>query len=103
MHFIIRPIGSKEKLRDGGHGRKFMPWCGLLIDESTLEVRADYDRLCGSSLLDGLRVFKRADLRKRLINFLCPKCHPIFFHPRLNTSFTALLNYYQVRKPSATI
>lgn len=44
-----------------------------------------------------MRCFRRMRYVERLKAFVRPKCHPIFFHPLLNGSFTALLNFYQAR------
>ena len=34
-----------------GAGRAFIKWCGLLVNEATLEVQADYTRYAGHDLL----------------------------------------------------
>ena len=37
-----------------GTGRAFIKWCGLLLNEQTLELQADYTRYAGHNLLTAM-------------------------------------------------
>jgi telomerase reverse transcriptase len=79
----------------------FIPWCGLLLKTSTLEVQADYSRYLGEDfrLRDSFTVeASRAvgsTLRRRLYSFLRPKCHGVLLDTRINSLPTVWLNVYQ--------
>jgi telomerase reverse transcriptase len=75
------------------------PWCGLLLDQETLEVRGDYSKMFGSYVKDSLTVQRvtrpiEAFLRQLKI-FLKPKLKPVFLMETLNTHETICVNIYQ--------
>ena len=74
------------------------PWCGLLIDTSTLAVVADYTRYAGVSMSDTLTVDLARNagraLRNKLMFSLRARCHRIFFDADVNAA--AVQNVYRV-------
>lgn len=75
------------------------PWCGLLLDQETLEVRGDYSKMFGSYLKDSLsvqRVCRPVDTFLRQLKiFLKPKLKPVFLMTELNSHQTICVNIYQ--------
>ncbi|TPX70653.1 hypothetical protein SpCBS45565_g01623 [Spizellomyces sp. 'palustris'] len=98
------------------------PWCGLLIDTRTLNVKADYSRFDGTCTFYALPVQIAVEstqpppspfidisdtltvetalrpgsaLRHKLFQFLKPKCHAIFLDTNMNSTATVLLNIHQ--------
>ena len=74
------------------------PWCGLLIDTSTLAVVADYTRYADTAMsdtmtLDLARNAGRA-MRNKLMFSLRMRCHRIFFDAAVNSA--AVQNVYRV-------
>jgi len=74
------------------------PWCGLLIDTSTLAVVADYTRYAGISMSDTLTVDLARNagraMRNKLMFTLRARCHRIFFDAAVNPA--AVQNIYRV-------
>ena len=73
------------------------PWCGLLIDTSTLDVIADYTRYAGIAMsytltVDLARNAGRA-MRNKLMFSLRVRCHRIFFDVTVNSA--AVQNVYR--------
>jgi hypothetical protein len=76
------------------------PWCGMLFDTTSGEVRIDYSRFidgkggdtltvdhvnnCGEHLLANMKLFVR------------PRCLPILFDSNINSSRVRIVNYYQL-------
>ena len=79
----------------------FIPWCGLLLNTTTLEVQADYSRYLGKDfrLRDSFTVEASnavgSTLRRRLYSFLRPKCHGVLLDTRMNSVTVVWLNIYQ--------
>lgn len=46
--------GQPQNLYVAGDGTRFVPWCGLLLNASNLEVQADYTRYLGQHIRDSL-------------------------------------------------
>ncbi|KAJ1947961.1 Telomerase reverse transcriptase [Linderina macrospora] len=78
---------------------RWFPWCGLLIDSQTLDVRYDYKRMLRASLRMSLTINagKSAGvmLRKKLLAALRTKLAPIFMDRQFNSWRIVLLNIYQ--------
>lgn len=76
-----------------------IPWCGLLLDTKTVEVRNDFTRYSTSCLRDSLSVdFESScgrSLAKKAWTCFRPKVHPILLDPSINTRRTVALNIYQ--------
>jgi len=77
----------------------FFPWCGMLFDIKTCEVRVDYSRFSGKLVADSLTVDRVGKeglcLNARMKSFVRPRCLPIFHDARLNGHETIKLNFYQ--------
>ncbi|OZJ05810.1 hypothetical protein BZG36_00879 [Bifiguratus adelaidae] len=75
------------------------PWCGLLINASTLGVRGDYARYDTAFVSDGLtidRVRNPGDAFKhKLMQMLKAKFHPIYIDTTLSTKRTVCTNIYE--------
>lgn len=78
-----------------------MPWCGLFLDVSNLEFRADYTRYKSRNgrLRDYIMV--EHDLQpgrvfsERACTCFNPKIHPLLLDSRINSKNTVMLNIYQ--------
>ena len=74
------------------------PWCGLLIDTSTLAVVADFTRYAGICMSDTLTIDLSRNagrtMRNKLLFSLRARCHRIFFDAALNSA--AVENAYRV-------
>ena len=105
---MSRHVGSSHSLQTermssdcNKNGSGFIPWCGLLLKTSTLEVQADYSRYLGKDfrLRDSFTVEAShvvgSTLRRRLYSFLRPKCHGVLLDTRINSLPTVWLNIYQ--------
>ena len=83
-----------RRLEDGA----LFPWCGLLIDTSTLSVIADYTRYAGIAMSDTLTVDLARNagraMRNKLMFSLRTRCHRIFFDAGVNPA--AVDNIYRV-------
>lgn len=85
----------------GTEGMREMPWCGLLIDMETLEVRLDYRKYA----MHGFRVrecitveqdaYTGRFLHERTMQCFKPKLHPILLDQRINGARTVQINIYQ--------
>ncbi|CAB4384162.1 unnamed protein product [Rhizophagus irregularis] len=96
VNFDLEISGEKiNKVHNPGD----FPWCGLLINTHTLNVKADYSRYVFSNIADTLTVKTTKNpgefLKQRMIEFMTTKCHWIFYDTSLNTRETTLLNIYQ--------
>lgn len=100
-----KDVGAQPATTTTGSGTSrasgFIPWCGLLLKVSTLEVQADYSRYLGEDfrLRDSFTVEASrsvgSTLRRRLYSFLRPKCHGVLLDTRINSLPTVWLNVYQ--------
>lgn len=98
--FSVNPEKTKSSFKasvGGLENLKVLPWCGLLINVDTLEIRSDYSRY--SCLRDHVTIEHewesgRVWMQRSLAGFN-PKVHPIFFDHRINSSFTICINVYQ--------
>lgn len=99
---------NKEKTRTsfpvglgGAENLRFIPWCGLLFDSETLEVRGDYERYAsaGTRLRDSLSIEQDWQpgrlFLERAASCFRPKLHPILLDAQINSSTTVALNVYQ--------
>ena len=76
------------------------PWCGLLIDPCSLEIRPDYSRYLGRPTTDSITTeLSRCPgtaLKDKLVYCMRNKCHAIFLDPRINSSHVIRTNIYDV-------
>ncbi|KAJ2157405.1 Telomerase reverse transcriptase [Coemansia sp. RSA 552] len=76
------------------------PWCGMILDDRTLDVTADYSRL-GPPLRisDTLSVDTGKDagvmLRQKMLLAICARLQPLYIDSSLNSRDTVVLNLYQ--------
>ena len=80
-------------------GREYVRWCGLMIDTSTLGIRADYTRYMSMNVSTTLSVdggsSPGAAMVRKLCAYLRPKAHALFFDTALNGVHVASVNVYQ--------
>lgn len=84
-----------------GDARMVMfPWCGLLFDTNTGEVRVDYSRFHGGRIRDGLTVDVNGNegtkLAAHMQHFIRPRCLPILFDTSINSERIIMINFYQM-------
>ncbi|XP_057798176.1 telomerase reverse transcriptase [Salvia miltiorrhiza] len=88
-----------NRLHMGKDNISFLPWSGLLVNCSTLEIQADYTRYLNYHLSSTLTVCRKGNLGKhlkaKLRSYLRPKCHPIFYDSNINSPGVVRLNIYQ--------
>jgi telomerase reverse transcriptase len=79
--------------------QKYFPWCGLLIDMSTLSVRVDYSRYRGNDMEYSITVHKgrRPGLVfiHKMLQSAKARSHVIYTDTDLNGSHTVHVNVYQ--------
>lgn len=89
----------KPNLFEEGDGRRFVKWCGLLVDSQTLELRADYTRYCGEHIGSSLNIpISRkpgATLSSKLCHYIRPKIIPVLLDQEINSPLTIRINVYQ--------
>ncbi|XP_019731824.1 telomerase reverse transcriptase [Hippocampus comes] len=76
------------------------PWCGLLLDTSSLNVYNDYSSYSGLSLFQSLTLgtFQSAgeQMRRKLMRILKLKCHAVLLDLKTNTVTTVYSNIYKL-------
>lgn len=80
-------------------GHSFFPWCGLLIDIHTAEVRIDYARFAFGKSEDALTVDRCQSgrhFRNCIKYYLLPRCQPILFDTTINSSEVIVINLTQM-------
>jgi hypothetical protein len=86
--------------RKNRHGNVLFPWCGLLFDTDTGEVRMDYERFHGGRVRDSLTVdFDGSEGKKmklRMQSFVVPRCLPILYDSSINSHDIVITNFYQM-------
>ena len=84
----------------GEDGKTVFPWCGMLFDTENGEISIDYSRFAGDRATDALTVDRsggegrRLDIRMK--SFIRPRCQPMLFDPRINSTQTVAVNFSQV-------
>ncbi|XP_047341368.1 telomerase reverse transcriptase isoform X2 [Impatiens glandulifera] len=102
MNFDVEQVSGNESKRvyKGEDGVPFLRWSGMFINCSTLEVQADYTRYLETHLSSTLTVNWQGKpgkhLKRKLRDYLLPKCHPIFYDSNINSAAVVRLNIYQV-------
>jgi telomerase reverse transcriptase len=80
-------------------GCEFIPWCGLLFDCKTLEVRADYSKYLNVWLRETINLPSSHVAWKYLSNktrsYLNHKLCALLYDPRVNSPDTCATNMYQ--------
>ncbi|KAG9445304.1 hypothetical protein H6P81_016644 [Aristolochia fimbriata] len=88
-----------NRIYKGEDGVLFLPWSGLLINCCTFEVQADYTRYWGIHMSSTITASNLAQprlyLKRKLCDYVRPKCHPLFYDSNINGSRTVRLNAYQ--------
>ncbi|XP_026981240.1 telomerase reverse transcriptase isoform X3 [Sagmatias obliquidens] len=76
------------------------PWCGLLLDTRTLEVRCDHSSYAGTSIRASLTFnqgFKPGrNMRRKLSAVLRLKCQGLFLDLQVNSLETVFTNVYKI-------
>jgi hypothetical protein len=86
-------------------GKTFFPWCGLLLNTCTGEVRVDYSRFARGKAIDSLvvdRCHVGRHLEMRIKTYLRPRCLPILFDCKINSYETIIINFTQMMLLAAT-
>lgn len=76
-----------------------LPWCGLLLDLITLEVRPDWSRMVSIPLRQSLRIDpirQGVALRRAAKSFFKSKCHVIFFDSAINSRALVIRTVYRM-------
>jgi len=90
---------------DSGEGsvagsRQYFPWCGMLFDVQSGEVRVDYSRFFDGKGGDVLTVERASQHGERLAVamkvFVRPRCIPVLFDRLVNSTKTQITNFYQL-------
>jgi hypothetical protein len=93
---LERNLEKNVEYRDGC---EFIPWCGLLFDTQTLEVRADYSKYLNVSLRETINLPSSHLAWKYLSNktrsYLNHKLCALLYDPRVNSRRTIETNMYQ--------
>ncbi|KAK9075009.1 hypothetical protein SSX86_003328 [Deinandra increscens subsp. villosa] len=80
-------------------GNKFIRWSGLFINCKTLEVQADYTVYLDGHLRSTLTVRFHSNpgqhFKKKICDYLRPKCHAIFYDSNINSPAVIRLNIHQ--------
>lgn len=76
------------------------PWCGLLLDTRTLEVRCDYSSYAQTSIRASL-AFSQGhkpgrNMRRKLFQVLRLKCHGLFLDLQVNSLVTVYTALYKI-------
>ena len=94
--------------RDGGEPvslkardtKTHFPWCGMLFDTRTGEVRIDYSRFYDGKAGHGLTVYSSNreghQLASQMKLYVRPRCLPILFDPTINSFKVLCVNLYQL-------
>lgn len=87
---------SVNRLAEGA----LFPWCGLLIDTITLDIRADYSRYAGLHIRDTISMdnSERAGLtmHNKLVYSMRSKCHRIFLDVQFNQVEVVIENMFKL-------
>lgn len=84
-----------------GKPKRFLPWCGLLIDTMTMEIRNDFNRYTSSKvrLRDTLIIENNANpvatFQERAAACFRPKLHPILLDGNVSSRGIVGLNVFQ--------
>ncbi|XP_073010846.1 telomerase reverse transcriptase isoform X5 [Typha latifolia] len=88
-----------NRVYTGDDGKSFLPWSGLLLNCRTLEIQADYTRYCDITIRSTITVQVHARpayyLRRKLCDYMRPKCHPLLYDSNINSPSIVRLNAYQ--------
>ncbi|CAN1344024.1 Telomerase reverse transcriptase [Linum perenne] len=80
-------------------GTSFLPWSGLLLNSSTLDIQADYSRYLKNPLSSCLTINwekgPSRHLKRKLRAFMRPKCHALFYDSNINSAPIVRLNVFQ--------
>jgi len=95
-------IGSQSY---AANSSDWIPWCGLLFNSRTFDVRSDYGRYAGTAIDETVAVMYGVpkpgaprvgdSFRRKLPQYLKPRCQPILLDAQVNSVFTVHLNVYQ--------
>jgi hypothetical protein len=101
QEYNIRINPSKAKSSFGLENfslfEKEFPWCGLLIDTETLEIRSDYSKYTHTMIRNSIKVHVSSNpgktlLQKRLKYFILPKINLALLDSSVNSRETVISN-----------
>ncbi|KAJ8407974.1 hypothetical protein AAFF_G00262020 [Aldrovandia affinis] len=76
------------------------PWCGLLVDPSTLDVYTDYSGYTGLSLRCSMTLGSSPhaglEMKRKLLSILGLKCHALFLDLKINSPEAVCQNIYKI-------
>lgn len=76
------------------------PWCGLMIDPCSLEVKPDYTRCLAQAVTDSVTTELSHNpgtaMKDKLVYCMTNKCHALFFDPQINSPHVTRTNMYTV-------
>ncbi|XP_066572083.1 telomerase reverse transcriptase isoform X2 [Amia ocellicauda] len=76
------------------------PWCGLLMDTSSLDIYYDYRSYAGVSIRYSLTLGSTSHpgqhMKKKLMSILKLKCHAIYLDLKINSVKAVYLNIYKI-------
>lgn len=79
---------------------EMLPWCGLLIDTKSLNIKRDYSRFSGLGISDILTVNltpqMAANLCHKILKCINPKCLAIFVDKKINSITTIACNVFNL-------
>ncbi|CAE1228151.1 TERT [Acanthosepion pharaonis] len=79
---------------------EMLPWCGLLIDTKSLNIKRDYSRFSGLGISDILTVNltpqMAANLCHKILKCINPKCLAIFVDKKINGITTIACNVFNL-------
>jgi telomerase reverse transcriptase len=85
---------------EGASANGLFPWCGMLFDTRSCEVRIDCARFAAGRAADNLTVARGAKagehLRTVMKTFVRPRCIPILFDPAINCQRTIDMNFFDL-------
>ncbi|KAJ8346585.1 hypothetical protein SKAU_G00279860 [Synaphobranchus kaupii] len=80
--------------------RSLFPWCGVLVDPSTLDVYTDYSSYAGLSLRSTLTLGSTPhagqQMKRKLLSVLRLKCCALFLDLKMNSQKAVCQNVYKI-------
>ncbi|XP_065897051.1 telomerase reverse transcriptase-like isoform X2 [Dysidea avara] len=96
-NFELLENGKVELVKNGP---QWIPWCGYLINTTTVEVRVDYSRMLFAELRDAVTVHLYSKplhhMQQVLMSTIHIKCHPLLLSSKVNSEDTIIINIYQL-------
>ena len=92
--------GTRVALKQLQHGEvRFMPWCGVLIDTATLEVRPNLARILSNPIRFSVSVelaHPTLSFRRAILTFIRMKIHALLLDGAINQKKTIVDNLFHL-------